>query len=202
MDNDFKDEVIKEFSQEDYDTFYIYIEKMLEDDECISEIINGWNCSLSIEKNDALNHTYHFDFDREKNKYEDDTVSVSFYTGIQVGCEMVDYSLEGNSLVNQSKVISIFSHIEINWSKYLFHFNLTEKSELSEIQIKKIENIFNQNKEEIESIIQKQSYDDHVNGGGTFSTNSHYKNAFNKFENRNVFWNVVYKDQVVDRNII
>lgn len=200
MENDFKIDVVEKFSGEDLDTFYLYIDKMLEDTNDTSETINEWECSLSIEKHDALNHSYHFEFNKEEDS--DISVCVSYYTGIDVGCEMVDFSVDGVSLLNKPLVVRVFSHVEINWSKYLFLAEAKNKSELSQFKIMKIENLFKQYKEKIESLINKQGYDNYVTGGGTVSTNRFYREELQKIEDKGVFWDTVYTNETVDRNII
>lgn len=199
MENNFKEEVIERFSISDYDLIGSYIDKSLESTDCPTETINKWECSVSLEKHDALNISYHFEFRNEENEKE---IHVSFYTGIDVGCEMVDFSFEGQSVLNTPNVISVFSHIEIDWDKYLSLFKLNNKSELSKIQIFKVENLFRQNKNNIEKIINDQNYDNYHTGGGSIATNNHYKEKLNRFKNMKVFWNTVYKEEVVDRNII
>lgn len=197
MDIEFKNEVIEKFSESDYQSLDSYIDKILEDLDDTSETINGWECSVSIEKHDALNHSYYFEFMKEKAH-----VCVSYYTGINVGCEMQQYSLNGHSELEQAPTASVFSHIEINWLLYLAQHQKTEKSELSQNLIKKIENMFRQHKDKIEDLIRKQSYDNYVTGGGTVTTDNFYRNEFDKIKNLGLFWDVVYKDEVVERNFV
>lgn len=200
MENDFKTDVREKFSEADLDTFYLYIDKRLEDTNDTSETINEWDCSLSIEKHDALNHSYHFEFNKEDNS--DISVCVSYYTGIDVGCEMVDFSVDGLSLLDKPLVIRVFSHVDIKWSQYLFLDEVKDKSELSQFKVMKIENLFRQYKEKIESLINKQSYDNYVTGGGTVSTNRYYREELQKIEDKGIFWDSVYVNETVERNII
>lgn len=165
-------------------------------------IIDGWVPDITVEKHDCLNYTYHFQFRREEKERENETINLSFYTGINVGCELVDFSFEGKSLANQPHYIEEFSHIEINWSKYLLMHCVEKKEDLPPLVVKKIENLFNNNKDEIEKIIGKESYDNYVTGGGTVKTDSHYRNLFAEYNAKGIFWERCYQTVEVDRNFV
>lgn len=197
MDIDFKNEVIEKFSESDFQSIDSYIEKILEDTDDTSETINDWECSVSIEKHDSLNHSYYFEF-----KKDDGHICVSYYTGINVGCEMQEYSLDGDSELEKPKSISVFSHLVVDWLPYLIQHQKSEKSELCPNLVRKVENMFTQHKAKIEDLISKQNYDNYVTGGGTVSTNDFYRNEFNKIRKMGLYWDVIYKDEVVERNFI
>lgn len=190
---EFKSDVISTFGEDVYAEFIAYIDKALEDGELPDE--NEWVASHSIEKHNQLNHSYHFSFYQASN--EDSEVCCTYYTGIDVGCEMVDYSLEGRSISHTKATHRILTGIEPNWSIYELREGVISADRRSLIAT-----VVKGSESEIMSIIGKQDYDNYVTGGGTCATNSFYQERLARFENRSVHWLPVYKEVEVDRNII
>lgn len=198
-------EFIKLFSGEEFEMVDNFITKKLEDTDTEADVVGDWYLSLDIEKINCLNHDYHFSFEKEG---REEAVTISFKTGIDVGCEMMDYSLTGDSGLSIEKTVEVFSHIEIDWSSVVNHYNTRsqvkakDKSELPDLFVLKIENYLKNNKKSIEEKIRNKSYDDYVTGGGNVVCDKHYRSAFEEHESKGFFWNEVHEETEVFRNLI
>ncbi len=184
---DFNEDFLDKYSPLDLENVDILILRALEDDEASSE--GDWESSLTREKHDALNHTYHVSLNKVDD--EDEIVEVSFYTGIDVGCELVDYSLGGCSLAHKPLTQSVMYDLKLDLAR------LGEGVDLTLAQYK-----LNQHKDEIMGIYSKQSYDNYVTGGGTTSTDKHYKGKFERFTNMGLYWECLYREEEFDRNFV
>ena len=154
----------------------------------VSKQIDDWDCSSFVEKHDALNYSYHFQMYRELEGSDDEEVCVTFYTGVDVGCELVDYSLEGRSLVTGFKTVQVLKGIEVDWNQY---------PDAEGIRRNNIESIVMRHQDKILEMKAKQDYDNYVTGGGTVSTDTYYRDYFGKLRSRNIHWNYVYEDEEV-----
>lgn len=198
-------EFIELFSGEEFEMVDDFITKKLEDTDTEADVVGDWHLSLDIEKINCLNHDYHFSFEKEG---REEAVTISFKTGIDVGCEMMDYSLTGDSCLSIEKTVEVFSHIEIDWSSVVNHYNTRsqvkakDKSELPDLFVLKIENYLKNNKQSIEEKIRNKSYDDYVTGGGNVVCDKHYRSAFEEHESKGFFWNEVHEETEVFRNLI
>jgi hypothetical protein len=150
----------------------------------------GWSSSVSIEKIDALNETFYISISREFDDYCDE-IELSFYTGIDVGCELVDYSFDGISLLNSPKMVNVLSDIKLDLSSMKEYTNKRDAQAL-----------LNFHKSSIMEIYSKQNYDNYVTGGGTIKTDSYYKDSFEKYHSLGLYWTCVYEEIEVDRNIV
>jgi len=202
---EFTNEFIELFSGEEFEKIDNFITEKLEDTNTESEVIGDWSLSLDIEKINCLNHDYHFSFEKEG---REEAVTISFKTGIDVGCELMEYSLTGDSGLSIQKTVEVFSHIEIDWSSVVNHYNIRsqvkakDKSELPNLFVLKIENYLKNNKQSIEEKIRSKSYDDYVTGGGNVVCDKHYRSAFEEHKSKGFFWNEVYEETEVFRNLI
>tara|TARA_Y100001960_G_scaffold321323_1_gene395864 strand:- start:81988 stop:82617 length:630 start_codon:yes stop_codon:yes gene_type:complete len=202
---DFEIEFIELFSEKEFKIIDKFITEKLEDFDTESEVIGDWSLSLDIEKINCLNHDYHFSFEKEG---REEAVTISFKTGIDVGCELMEYSLTGDSGLSIQKTVEVFSHIEIDWSSVVNHYNIRsqvkakDKSELPDLFVLKIENYLKNNKQSIEEKIRSKSYDDYVTGGGNVVCDKHYRSAFEEHKSKGFFWNEVYEETEVFRNLI
>lgn len=185
-EQDFYSELSEKYSKDDCAVITNIIDKILENDSDEVDSDSKWIVCLSKEKHDALNYTYHIDL----HDSEDGEINVSFYTGIDVGCEMVDYSFDGKSLLSEPKTVSVLADLKIN--KGLIPKN---RHRIAEIILKT-------RKAEIMEIYSKQAYDNYVTGGGTNKTDDFYKSKFKKYHDNGLFWHCIYKDEIVDRHII
>lgn len=202
---DFELEFIELFSGKELKIIDKFITEKLEDLDTKSEVVGDWSLSLDIEKINCLNHDYYFSFEKDG---REEAVTISFKTGIDVGCELMDYCLTGKSSVSNEKTVEIFSHIEIDWGGVVRHYNkfhekdFKDKSELPQLYILKIENYLKNNKESIEENIRKKNYDDYVTGGGNVVCDNHYNSVFEEHESKGFFWNEVHEETEVFRNFI
>lgn len=183
---DFKEDIIVKYSESDLNSILALIDTAFDDKESGSN--DGWEMSLSKEKHDALNYTYHVSLWKADD--EDECVELSFYTGIDVGCELIDYSLGGLSLADKPMMQRVMYDLELDLSKIKNGVNIS----LAQI-------ILDGAKEEIMDIYSKQGYDNYVTGGGTSVTNKHYKEKIEKFNNLGLYWNCLYREEEFDRNI-
>ena len=185
--NDFKEDFTIKYSERDLDLVCALIDRALEDND--EQLNNGWDVSLSKEKHDALNYTYHISL--RKTDDEDECVELSFYTGIDVGCELVDYSLGGLSLADKPMMQRVLFDLELDLS-------LMGKG----VSIKAAQAMLDANKKSIMDIYRKQNYDNYVTGGGTAKTNKHYKDRFERFNDRGLYWKCIYREEEFDRNMV
>lgn len=182
---DFNEDFVSKYSTVDFDCIWALVELALDDKD--SESNNGWEMSLSKEKHDALNYTYHISLWKTNN--EDESVELSFYTGIDVGCELVDYSLGGLSLADKPMMQKVLYDLELDLSRMKEGVNVSL-----------VQSMLDGYKEEIMEIYSKQNYDNYVTSGGTSSTNKYYKEKLEKFNERGLYWNCLYRDEEFDRN--
>jgi hypothetical protein len=186
---DFQEDFSIKFPNDIFEHIEHLVNIALEDKKESSDYF-GWDSSVSIEKNDALNETYFISISREFDDYCDE-IELTFYTGIDVGCELVDYSLDGISLLNRPKMVNVLSDIKLDLSSMTEHTN------------KRIaQSLLNYHKSSIMEIYSKQNYDNYVTGGGTTKTDSYYKDSFEKYHNLGLYWTCVYEEIEVDRNIV
>ena len=185
MTADFNEDFSDKYSADDLLIVDSLMLLALEDDKDSS--IGNWESSLLREKHDALNYTYHISLSKIDDP--DDIVEVSFYTGIDVGCELVDYSLGGCSLADKPMTQRVMYDLELDLSKMKQGIN-----------IKLAQAMLDGAKESIMELYSKQSYDNYVTGGGTVSTNSHYKDKLTKFHERGLYWKCLYREEEFDRN--
>jgi hypothetical protein len=184
---DFNKDFTEKYSAIDLDSVWSLIDSVLQDDKSLSK--GNWDSSFSKEKHDALNYTYHISLNKIDN--EDECAELSFYTGINVGCELVDYSLEGASLAYEPMMQSVLYDLELDLSRIGKNVSVTIAQAVLRVK-----------KEEILEIYRKQSYDNYVTGGGTVVTDRHYKDKFDRFNKMGLYWNCLYKEVEVDRNIV
>ena len=193
FDEDFK---IK-YSDDDLIEVNELILKALESDKPDSFTGKKWTLSSSIEKHDRLNHTYHIDLEIEGDTEESGEICLSFYTGIDVGCELVDYSFSGTSIANSPLMQRVL--VDLIPDMEAINLNLSEGVYASE---KRSTIVLNANKKSIMEIYAKQNYDNYHTGGGTLKTDSHYKSEFDRFHSMGLYWTCVYDEVEVDRNFI
>ena len=184
---DFQNDFTEAYSDIELDIVWGLIEYALENDDSISG--GDWESSLSKEKHDALNYTYHISLNKIDS--EDEGVELSFYTGIDVGCELVDYSFDGCSLANEPMTQRVLFDLELDLSR------IGKKTSVTIAQA-----VLKVKKEEILEIYRKQGYDNYVTGGGTTNTDKHYKDKFDQFHKMGLFWTCLYRDEEFDRNFI
>lgn len=193
LTDDFNVEFLNKYSDADYDDINNGILSLLEKGNNSVKIVNKWELGSSIEKHDALNHTYHIDITNED--IEDINISLSFYTGINVGCELVHYDFYGSSPSSTPLFQDVLKDIEPDWDRYNLFFKKGYNKN-------RIEMVFNSHKEEIIQLINKQSYDDYVTGGGNNKINEYYAEKFSELSDRNIFFRPVYEKVEVERNFI
>lgn len=180
------------------------LDKAFDDDsdKNIKESSSGWDLYLSIEDNDRLNATYYFEF---TNELKGECVNATFYCGIDVGSELIEYDLDGSSGVPLYKKVESFKDIEIDWSKVAEYLrikgSLNWDEEISETRKGHILQIFNYHKPEILKQIQNQSYDDYFTGGGTCKTGNYYAKLREKWEDMGLYYKKIYETIEVEPNI-
>lgn len=182
---DFREDIVAKYSESDLDSILILIGFAFDNKD--SESNGGWEMLLSKEKHDALNYTYHVSL--YKTDDQDETVELSFYTGIDVGCELVDYSLGGLSIADKPNMQRVMYDLELDLSKMK-----------SGVNVKLAQAMLDSSKESIMEMYSKQGYDNYVTGGGTLNTNNHYKEKLEKFHKRGLYWNCLYREEEFDRN--
>lgn len=196
LTQDFNEEFLEKFTGEDLENIDAIIESILSDEE--SKNINSWVSSFEKEKHDALNFTYHVSITNTDIEDEDFEITLTFYTGIDVGCELVDYSFDGSSELHKTRFESVLSDITLDEDAVIRNSNWDDKKRLLNLA----NQMFEHHKDEILDIYKKQNYDNYVTGGGTSKTNSHYQEQFDKFHKKGLYWNLVYEEVEVDRNIV
>ena len=187
MEQDFKEDVAAKYKSIECDHIEAAIMSLLEDEKELPAKF-GWESSFEKEKHDALNYSYHISLCRE---VDDQQIEVTFYTGIDVGCEMVHYSLEGDSITNRPNMVSVLVDLKLDWSRIK-----------SNVNPKIAQYMLDGSKEDILEIYRKQGYDNYVTGGGNCKTNKHYKSEFEKYHVRGLYWDCIYEEQEFDRNIV
>ncbi len=186
---DFENEVVEKHGPEFLHKLNSFIETALEKNEGVSIEIGSWEVYSYLEKHDSLNYSYHFEaYNREE---EDVTIDFTFYTGIDVGCELVHYSLEGQSLKHSPKTIDVLVDLKPDWPKY---------PDANETKKNLITTVLNSHKDKIMDIYQKQDYDNYVTGGGTVKTQKYYEQQFNKYKEKGLHWICVYEQEEVYPN--
>ena len=186
-EDDFNYDLLLTYSEKEVEYITELVRSCLEDEkELDSEF--GWTSTLTKEKHDALNVSYHISLYRES---DDHQVDVTFYTGIDVGCEMEHYSLDGDSIINRPNMVSVLVDLKLD-------FSMMDDG----VCPKKAQLMLDSAKQDIMDIYQKQNYDNYVTGGGTCKTDKAYRNEFEKYHERGLFWACVYEEQEFDRNIL
>ena len=185
---DFEEDFKLSYSIEDLEIVKKLIDDQLQSDDSLYKTIGEWVADLCIEKHDALNHSYHILL---SNNDGDDEINLTFYTGIDVGCELVEYSFDGNSILNTPKFERVLDDLSVDWSMYK-----------TDINKQKVQMFLDGNKGAIMEIYSKRNYDNYVTGGGTNKTDASYKEQLDSYINRGLYWVCEYKEIEVDRNII
>lgn len=193
MMKDFESEVTEKFGAEFYEVMGKFVDSALEKSKGDSGEFEGWTFSSSIEKHDALNYSYHFSAYNDEDFDDECMIDFTFYTGIDVGCELVHYSLDGGSLMSQPRYVDVLVDLKPDWSRY---------PDASDIKKKKIEIILEYHKKKILELYSKQNYDNYVTGGGSERTSTHYKEQFSKYEGMGLFWECVYEQEEIMPNMI
>lgn len=193
----FQNEFVAKFGQADFDIINSFIDTKLEDTDSCIETHGDWSCDLSIEKVGTLDYNYFFEFTKDNDSQ--DTVCISFESGISNGTQMTDYSLDGKSDISSNRSANVFSHIEINWHRYTPDGN---PDSVDILLRKKLYNFLENNKEEIEKIIRDEQYDKYQTGGGTLKTEQFYKERYQSFESKGFYWTRVFEEIEVDRTFI
>jgi hypothetical protein len=157
----------------------------------VTSTVGDWYASSSIEKHDALNHTYFIDLVNDE--IEDELV-LTFYTGIDVGCEMVEYSFEGDTSQYGPKFIEALVDIEVDYDEY--------PEDITDFKKRKLDIFLKGSKEDILDIYSKMDYDNYHTGGGTLCTDNFYKEQLDSYKDRGFFFKLVYDSVEVDRNMI
>ena len=187
MTKDFNEDFTGKYSAGDLTIVDLLILKALEEDEDSSN--GNWESSLSREKHDALNYTYHISL--WKSSDEDECVELSFYTGIDVGCELVDYSLGGCSLADKPMTQRVLYDIELDLSRMSQNVN-----------VKVAQAMLDGNKAYIAEVYNNQNYDNYMTGGGTMGTDKHYKDKFDRLNEQGLYWKCLYREEEFDRNFV
>ncbi len=117
---DFKEDFNLKYSAEDFEAVDQLIQLTLESDDSLYKAVGKWAANVSIEKHDALNHSYHITLSKDES--EDEEISLTFYTGIDVGCELVEYSFDGNSMLNTPKFERVLDDLSLDLSFYKTDF--------------------------------------------------------------------------------
>lgn len=207
MDNtfeDFKEDFISQYPNEDFTKIDEMIDGCFENNYYTESYklkhLDNWDCYLEIEKHNALNFTYEIYFIKEfedKDAYE---ISVSFYTGVDVGCECVHYGLEGETLPS-TRTERHLVDIKLDENKVMNFLNSQNKTNIPIQFLLKAEIVLSNFKEYILDIYRKQDYDNYMTGGGTTKTDEYYKKLKQELNEKGVFWECVYEDVDVDRNL-
>ena len=187
MTDDFNEDFAIKYLSRDLDVVWKLIDLALEDDKDSSK--ENWESSLCKEKHDALNYTYHISLNKIDDP--DEVAEVSFYTGIDVGCELVGYSLGGCSLAHKPMTQRVMYDIELDLSRMNPNVN-----------VKAAQAMLSGNKAHIMDIYNKQGYDNYVTGGGTISTDKHYKDKFARLNEQGLYWKCLYREEEFDRNFV
>ncbi len=186
---DFEDDFKLSYTAEDLEIVNKLIGEQLESDTGLYKTAGEWTADLSIEKHDALNHSYHISLSKDES--DDEEISLTFYTGIDVGCELVEYSFCGNSILNTQKFEKVLDDLSVDWPRYK-----------ADVNKNKIQWFLDASKDSIMEIYNKQNYDNYVTGGGTSVTDASYKEQLDSYRNRGLHWICEYKEIEVDRNIL
>jgi len=186
---DFREECIDRLSKEDFNHIDKLVLLALEDEKTLTDYY-GWNSRFCKEKHDALNYSYHISIYKEQEE-SDFEIELTFYTGIDVGCELEHYSLDGCSIVHQPNMVNVLVDLKLDWSRIKKGANP-----------KLAQYMLDGAKERILELYSKQNYDNYVTGGGTAKTNKHYKKEIESYNNRGLYWTCVYEEQEFDRNIV
>lgn len=176
---------------EGWEEVHSVVQKLLGNGEGGSETCGKWEGSSRIVKHDRLNYTYEITLNSIDD--EDQEIHLEFYTGIDVGCELVDYSFGGGASLPTTSV-RVAVGVKPDWSRY--------PTTLTENRKKLIIDVITGREDELLELHKKESYDNYVTGGGTVATNKHYKEKFDSYKERNIFFEFVYEDVIVDKNYI
>ncbi len=188
---DFENEFMAAYSQDELEDVRWLIEKAMECDSSEQLTKGDWNLSLSVEKHHRLQYSYHIDIYKEVDGQDDEEVCLLFSSGIDNGTELIEYSLEGVSTAHTIKTESIVIGIKPDW--LLINPKVNKKL---------AESVVMAHKEQIMDNHRKQSYDNYMTGGGTESTDKHYKALRDSLHNRGIYWEYVYEEIEVDRNFV
>ena len=198
IETDFESEFIEKYSKEEFDEVFAIMDDCLcdEKDFAQGEI---WTLSADIEKIHSLQYVYYFTLSKTSENGTDETVTVTYENGINNGTQMEDYCLEGSGVATPTTTRSVLTDIEMDRhavERWANNKNITNVNwELAEA-------LLNNAKTEIMKLLNEQSYDYYVTGGGTSKISSHYREKLSKFHNRGLFWQCIYEEIEVDRNFI
>ena len=208
MIQDFKDKFIELYGENNF----IIIEKLI-NSACEASIrykdyineLDGWGCSLDIEKINALNSYYYINLYNEELEAE---INLDFGFGVDMQNELIEYSFDGTSSKYSEKIIEVLDDIVLDEDRIITHFknngdlikNIPNEF-FEEILLKKARIVFEKEKPKILDLYNKQNYDNYVTGGGSTSTDNYYKEQFKKYNNMGLYWKLIYKEIEVDRNL-
>lgn len=180
-------------------------EATIKHNDYITEL-EDWNCSLDIEKHNALNFTYYINIYNEK--YENIEIDLTFHFGVDASNELSEYSFEGISSKYEDKEVEVLSDLKLNEEKVKQHF-INSNNVLDNVPndfildnlINKAKIVFEREKSNILEIYGKMNYDNYVTGGGTSLTKDLYQKKFDKYHKIGLYWITIYETEIVDRNL-
>ena len=198
-----------------------FIGSIIDDLCCISEKSeiqeiekkHGVDISVEIEKHNSLQKTYYFNINFDG---VDESYFVEIENGINNGT-VVRSEYWGGS-VSRDVEIEVLDDIEPDLEKMTNFFK--DKDSTREMTIETAQSIakefaitgcpnidmlyglmlFKKKKPDILKLYSNQNYDNYVTGGGTISTDKHYKSEFNSLHESGIFWKNIYKTELADRN--
>ena len=210
MEKDFQEELKSQYSPEEVHQFNNWIESILCDNTYYRDYkypeSDKYEFSLEIEKHDALNFTYFIEI------YNDnESINCTFYTGVNVGCELTEYSVNDNDFCSSKyddaeyeELIDVELDIE-KTTEYIRNKPNAIKNVpnefFKEMLLKKAQILLENKKEEIMKIYSNQNYDDYMTGGGTSKTDDYYKQLKRELNELGCYWKCVYQTVICDRNL-
>lgn len=197
VESDFKTEFILKYSKEEYDEVCTLMDMCLCDNK---DFATGkvWTLTADIEKIHTLQYVFYFNLSKPTDG-DDEEVNITFENGINNGTAMIDYCLEGGGGATPTTTQHVLKDIELDRDSVE---RWADNKGICSVAWDLAEIMFENAKPDIMKLLNNQSYDYYVTGGGTSEISSHYRVALSKFHNKGLFWHCIYEEIEVDRRFV
>lgn len=119
-----------------------------------------------------------------------------YENGINNGTRLNDYRIDpSKSFTEAGRSFDILKDIALD-EKKMRAIGIIK----NDFDLKKAQALLDNVKPEIMKLIKDKSYDDYVTGGGTNKTNKHYRDSFEKFTSKGLYWIGVYETVTTTAN--
>lgn len=194
-----REDFANKFSYEEYDNIVDgLIQESLEAEDGQSINAGDWYSHTSECKINALNCyttvSLKKKFINEKGDEDEHNVEIVCEQGINVGCELIDYDVDGDNVSVPKKVYTVITDLKLDLNAIKLFEVRTGKT----VSLKLAELMLEREKDNIMEIYRKRSYDNYVTGGGTNLTDKYYSDKIAEYNNKGLYWDCVTEEVEAD----